>query len=88
MKNYEQYKVDGLKFEYFPTNVVPVVQPNNVWSAVKSQWTYEDPDTYNTAGYAIPQIMALDSFKAWNTNRPMKVYRNNAPLAKKMKSPW
>lgn len=51
--NYEQYAVNGFKFEFIPTTTVGVIpqagyDPNGT---ILYAWTFEDVDTYNIANY-------------------------------------
>ena len=52
--NYEQYAITGFKIQWNPINCVGTKQTSQEAAngAIMYLWTYEDVDTYNTAGYS------------------------------------
>jgi len=81
-RNYEQYAITGMKVEWFKVGLDgsrsgPTAPLAGVLNYV---WQYEDVDTYDTAGYTEPQVVALETFKAVDKDHHV-VYRDNKPLA-------
>ena len=90
-KNYEEYKVTGMSVKWFPTNIKGVVDPGDndrVGGAIQTVLSFDDVDTYDTAGYNLQKVTALETFKMYDTNRPVSIYRNNRPLAAAKNYKW
>lgn len=83
--NYEQFSITGIKLRWYPSNVTGTVDPTTtgrVGGQLVYLWTYEDIDTYDIQNYDNNKIVALESFKAYDPKRAMKIYRSNSKIAR------
>lgn len=90
-KNYEEYKTTGFQLKFYPTNITGQVSPDDnlrVGGCIQTIFAFDDVDTYDTSGYNTNQITALETFKMYDTKKPVVIYRNNRPLAAAKNYKW
>lgn len=66
-----------MKLKWIPTNLRGAVAPGstaNVGGQISSVFMYADIDTYNTLGYSLEQVAALDSNRIYDPTRTFKRY--------------
>lgn len=56
--------------------------------AIQTIFSFDDVDTYDTSGYDTNKITALETFKMYDCKKPIKIYRNNRPLAAAKNYKW
>lgn len=90
-RNYDQFAVTGLKVEWFPTSTSGHVNPNattELGGVIESVTSIDDADTYDLTGYTPDMKVALESYRQYDTKAPVRIYRDNRPLAAQQKAKY
>lgn len=74
----------GLKLEWFPTSTSGQINPastTELGGVIESVSSIDDADTYDLTGYTPDMKVALETYRQYDTKAPVRIYRDNRPLA-------